>query len=107
MPLMRGTITGYGRPRVADLREIPEGAWALRGERGLTNLRGALITMPHKISVMDLVDELTPTARVAGACNAVLRRPDGRFRARRAPRERRVRVRDRGVRERENRGLTC
>ncbi|WP_026096668.1 shikimate dehydrogenase [Ideonella sp. B508-1] len=47
--------------------------------RGLTNLRGALITMPHKVSVMDLVDELTPTARVAGACNAVLRRPDGRF----------------------------
>jgi len=43
----------------------------------LTNLRGALVSMPHKVSVMDLVDELTPTARVAGACNAVLRRPDG------------------------------
>lgn len=36
VPLMRGTITGYGKTRVADLATIPEGAWALRGERGLT-----------------------------------------------------------------------
>lgn len=36
VPLMRGTITGYAGQRVADLPEIPEGAWALRGERGLT-----------------------------------------------------------------------
>jgi shikimate dehydrogenase len=48
-----------------------------RALRSFTNLRGALITMPHKVTVMDLVDELTPTARVAGACNAVLVRPDG------------------------------
>jgi putative ABC transport system permease protein len=36
VPLMRGTITGYGTTRVADLKTIPEEAWALRGERGLT-----------------------------------------------------------------------
>lgn len=36
VPLMRGTITGYANTRVADLAELPEGAWALRGERGLT-----------------------------------------------------------------------
>jgi putative ABC transport system permease protein len=36
VPLMRGTITGYAGKRVADLAEIPDGAWALRGERGLT-----------------------------------------------------------------------
>ena len=36
VPLMRGTITAYGRTRVADLKTIPEAAWALRGERGLT-----------------------------------------------------------------------
>jgi putative ABC transport system permease protein len=36
VPAMRGTITGYGTTRVADLKTIPEGAWALRGERGLT-----------------------------------------------------------------------
>lgn len=43
----------------------------------LTNIRGALVTMPHKITTMDLVDELTPAARIAGACNAVLKRADG------------------------------
>jgi putative ABC transport system permease protein len=36
VPAMRGTITGYRRVRVADLKTLPEGAWALRGERGLT-----------------------------------------------------------------------
>jgi shikimate dehydrogenase len=43
----------------------------------LTNIRGALVTMPHKITTMSLVNEVTPTAKIAGACNAVLKRPDG------------------------------
>ena len=43
----------------------------------LTNLRGALVTMPHKVTTLSLADELTPTARVAGACNALRRRADG------------------------------
>ena len=42
-----------------------------------SNLRGALVTMPHKVTTMELVDELTPTAVVAGAANAVLVREDG------------------------------
>jgi shikimate dehydrogenase len=45
--------------------------------RRITNLRGALVTMPHKVTALSLVDETTPTARIAGACNAVLLRPDG------------------------------
>jgi shikimate dehydrogenase len=45
--------------------------------RKFTNLRGALVTMPHKVSTLALADELTPTAQVAGACNALLLRPDG------------------------------
>ncbi len=45
----------------------------------LTNIRGALITMPHKVSVVDLLDEVTPTVKVAGACNAVKRLADGRL----------------------------
>jgi len=45
--------------------------------RRFTNLHGALITMPHKVVTLDLVDEATPTARIAGACNAILLRPDG------------------------------
>lgn len=50
---------------------------ALRALRKLTNLRGALVTMPHKVTTLGLVDEITPTARIAGAANAVLLRPDG------------------------------
>jgi shikimate dehydrogenase len=42
-----------------------------------TNLKGALVTMPHKIVTSDLVDAVTPTAAVAGACNAILKREDG------------------------------
>ncbi len=52
-------------------------AASLRQIFRFTNLRGALITMPHKVATMELVDEVTPTARIAGACNAVLLRPDG------------------------------
>ena len=36
VPVLRGTITGYGDTRVADLAQLPEGAWFLRGERGVT-----------------------------------------------------------------------
>jgi shikimate dehydrogenase len=43
----------------------------------LSNLRGALVTMPHKVATASLVDEVTPTGLVAGACNAILLRPDG------------------------------
>jgi shikimate dehydrogenase len=43
----------------------------------LTNIRGALVTMPHKVTTIGLVDEVTPTAEVAGATNAVLLRDDG------------------------------
>ncbi len=43
----------------------------------MTNLRGALVTMPHKVSTVAMLDEVTPTARIAGACNAILKRPDG------------------------------
>jgi len=43
----------------------------------LTNIRGALVTMPHKVTTIDLVDEISPTAAVAGAVNAVLLREDG------------------------------
>jgi shikimate dehydrogenase len=45
----------------------------------LTNIRGALVTMPHKVTTMGLVDDVTPTARIAGACNAILLRPDGKL----------------------------
>ena len=43
----------------------------------LTNLRGALVTMPHKVTTVALVNELSTAAKIAGACNAVLNRADG------------------------------
>ena len=45
----------------------------------LTNICGALITMPHKVTTVDLLDEVSPTVRVAGACNAVKRDDQGRL----------------------------
>jgi shikimate dehydrogenase len=45
----------------------------------LSNIRGALITMPHKIATVALLDEVSPTVKVAGACNAVKRADDGRL----------------------------
>lgn len=42
-----------------------------------TNVLGALVTMPHKVTTTRLVDEITTTARIAGACNATLKRSDG------------------------------
>ena len=45
----------------------------------MTNIRGALVTMPHKVTTCALVDELTPIAKVAGASNAVLLTDDGRL----------------------------
>ena len=43
----------------------------------LTNIRGALITMPHKVTTVDMLDEVSTTVKVAGSCNAILRRDDG------------------------------
>ena len=37
----------------------------------LSNVHGALITMPHKVTTLDLVDEASVSAKIAGACNAV------------------------------------
>lgn len=51
----------------------------LRSVFQLINIRGALITMPHKVITADLVDAVTPTVLVAGACNAVKKGADGRL----------------------------
>jgi shikimate dehydrogenase len=51
----------------------------LRSLFALGNIAGALITMPHKVSTVALVDELMPAAAIAGACNAVRRAADGRL----------------------------
>jgi shikimate dehydrogenase len=45
----------------------------------LGNVRGALITMPHKVVTTRLLDEVLPNAAIAGSCNAVRAGPDGRL----------------------------
>jgi len=51
----------------------------LRAIFSLSNIRGALITMPHKVSTLSLVDEVLPAAVIAGACNAVRLGPLGQL----------------------------
>lgn len=45
----------------------------------LENVRGALITMPHKVATLALLDEASVAVKVAGSCNAVRREADGRL----------------------------
>ncbi len=45
----------------------------------LSNIRGALITMPHKVTTVGLLDEASPAVQIAGACNAVRRDETGRL----------------------------
>jgi len=59
--------------------QAPQYPMFLRALFTLENIRGALITMPHKVTTVGLVDELSPTARIAGACNAVKRDANGRL----------------------------
>jgi shikimate dehydrogenase len=45
----------------------------------MTNFHGALITMPHKVTTVALLDEASTTVKIAGSCNALVRRSDGRI----------------------------
>ena len=57
--------------RAADFPEV------LKAVFRFTNIRGALITMPHKVTTVRLLDEVSVAVKVAQSCNAVLRRADG------------------------------
>jgi len=59
--------------------QTPDYPVFLKSVFNLTNMCGALITMPHKVVTVGLLDEVTPTVRVAGACNAVKKLADGRL----------------------------
>ena len=59
--------------------QTPDYPVFLRSLFKLTNIRGALITMPHKVPTVGLVDELLPSAAIAGACNAVRLGTDGQL----------------------------
>lgn len=48
---------------------------AMRGMRAM-GMKGVNLTMPHKIAVLDELDELSQAARIIGAVNTVVRRGD-------------------------------
>src|SRR3569623_3164265 len=50
-----------------------------RGLFELENVRGALVTMPHKVSVVALLGEASAAVHVSGACNAVKRGKGGQL----------------------------
>lgn len=43
----------------------------------MSNLHGALITMPHKITCVPLLDTVSINVKIAGSCNAIVKKPDG------------------------------
>lgn len=43
----------------------------------LRNIAGALVTMPHKVTTVGLLDKVSTTVKVCGACNAVRLDADG------------------------------
>ena len=63
----RGLNLCYVALRVEDLEA------AMRGVRGL-NLLGLSVTIPHKVSILPLLDEVEDTARHIGSVNTVIHR---------------------------------
>lgn len=59
--------------------QAPDYPGFLRSVFACENVVGALITMPHKVTTAGLVDRLSPTAQIAGSCNAVRRGADGKL----------------------------
>ena len=54
-------------------------AEGINGLKVLGNFRGAAVTIPHKLNLAELCDELGPGARAAAAVNAVRFMDDGRL----------------------------
>ena len=56
--------------------QLPDIMAAFRATR---NFDGLVVTVPHKIAIADLVDELGPMARRIGAVNAIRKNADGQL----------------------------
>jgi shikimate dehydrogenase len=52
---------------------------AIEGLKSISNLDGIVVTVPHKVSVVELLDDLGPVASRVGAVNCMRRFPDGRW----------------------------
>lgn len=49
------------------------------GLRTMRNFGGAVVTMPHKTRMAELIDELTPESTLVGAVNVIRRLADGKL----------------------------
>jgi shikimate dehydrogenase len=58
--------------------EVEDVAAALAGVRGL-GIRGLSVTIPHKVTVMDCLDEIDPVAKEIGSVNTVVNREGSLF----------------------------
>jgi shikimate dehydrogenase len=63
-------------PMHVSAQGFPEFLGALRH---LQNFAGAVVSMPHKVAAAQIVDELTPEAKLVGAINVIRRNGDGRL----------------------------
>ena len=66
----RGLDFVYVACRVQDVRG------ALAGMRALSNFRGMSVTIPHKVTVMEFMDEIPEVDRAIGAINTVIHEKD-------------------------------
>ncbi len=65
--------------RYLDLHVRAEDLPAAMAAARLLGFAGLNLTVPHKVAVIALLDDLEPSARISGACNTVIRQPDGRL----------------------------
>lgn len=63
-------------PMQVKAENLPTAVAALRA---MENLGGFIITVPHKVALVPLLDEVTPHAKAIGAVNCVRREADGRL----------------------------
>lgn len=79
--LMNALFRQRGADRLMVALHVPqEGlAQAVSGLRHLANLEGFIVTVPHKIAMLPLCDEVSLHARQVGAVNVVRRSADGRL----------------------------
>ena len=77
--MMNAHYDAIGRDAVlVPLHVLPEDlATVVAGLRRMRNLRGFIVTVPHKEAILPLCDALTDAAREVGAVNAVRREADG------------------------------
>ena len=65
--------------RYLDIRVRAEDLPAAIAAARLFGFGGLNCTIPHKVAVIPLLDGLEPSAEISGACNTIVRQPDGRL----------------------------